>query len=97
MVYTKEQIQQMLTTNDRAVIRGILAIFNNQTSDEKQSEQTRLNNGIGFNGADAPIMSSFAKQIQQNRPLTDRQMEIARRRMLKYAGQLTMIANSNSR
>lgn len=94
MPYTKDQIKTMLQTRDIAVAKGVLAIYAYQTAIEQSSETTNQDNGVGFNGADAPILSSFAKQLQQGRTLSVKQLAIARKKMLKYAGQLVKIANS---
>lgn len=98
--WTKEEIRENLQTNDTWVLRGVLAIFDKQTADEQVSEDTKHHNNIGFNGVDARIMSSFAKQIQNfkpggkfHTPLSKKQMAIARKKILKYSGQLAKIAN----
>ena len=92
-------IKANLGTNDQWVIRAILAIFSRQTAVEQCTETTREENGIGFNGVDAEILSSFAKQIidfeagksRFRSPLSPKQMGIARRKITKYAGQLLSI------
>ncbi len=101
-IWEKEEIRQNLNTNDVWVTRGVCAIFNYQTAEEQSVDETVEDNGVGFNGVDANILSSFAKQInkwnaQTNPsfpcPLSPRQMEIARNKIGKYAGQLAKIAN----
>ena len=94
MPYTKDQIKQMLATRDVAVTKGVLAIYAYQTAVEQSAEATNEDNGVGFNGADAPILSSFAKQLQQGRTLSAKQMAIAKKKIMKYAGQLCKIANT---
>lgn len=91
-------IVDLLQKNDRAVCRGVVAIYNRQTNSEKQDGNTHEHNGIGFNSADAGILSSFARQILRNSgrpkcPLSEKQVAVARHKMLKYARQLTDIAN----
>lgn len=87
--YTKEDIQVMLATRDEAVVRGMIRIYEYQTQYEKSVEGTVEDNGVGFNGADAPIMSSFVKwATTHNNTLTPKQMFIARKKMKKYAGQI---------
>jgi len=100
--WTKKEIKEMLKSDDAAVCRGILAIYNMQTIDEQATEHTHYHNGVGFNGIDAKILSSFAKQIQSwrvekkyKRPLSEKQMTYARKKIVKYAGQLVSIANAN--
>lgn len=100
MVYEKEFIREKLETNDVWLYRGILAIYDRQTQDEKRINDTVDRNGVGFNAFDADIMSSFAKVLMEKRDLgyplslSVKQKSIARRVMKKYAGQLARIANN---
>lgn len=87
-------VKQQLATNDAWVLRGLAAIYKYQTEDEKTSEETKHSNGVGFSGADANIMSSFAKQIARRGSLSEKQLVIARRKMQKYARQLVRIASA---
>lgn len=100
-MYTKEMIKDKLLADPKWLGRAILAIYAKQTEAEQASEATFKHNNVGFNGGDAPLMSSFAKQIQKKmsygvpteRALSEKQIFIARKRMVKYAGQLAKIAN----
>lgn len=91
--WTKEAIKARLEKDDKWLARGLLAIYGRQTAEEQDCGQTVEVNGIGFNGADAEILTSFALQYKERGFLTPKQLEIARKRMLKYAGQLAKIAN----
>jgi hypothetical protein len=102
--WTKEEIQTLLNTNPSAVVRGILAIYEYQTAHEKAAHLTEEHNGVGFNALDAEILTSLAKQIlswqgerpaerKYNFPLSVKQLELAKKKMKKYAGQLAKIAN----
>ena len=99
--HTKESIRAKLATSDNWMTRGMVAIFKMQTIDEQATDQTREENGVGFTGCDAFILSQFAKQVidwQEGRsdfrsPLSPKQTALARRKMVKYAGQLAKIAN----
>lgn len=91
-VWTKAEIREKLASNDNWLVRGLLAIFSRQTASEQEAGVTSEDNGIGFNGADAEILSSFAKFYAKNGYLSPKQREIARKKMLKYAGQLEKIA-----
>ena len=92
-IWKKEEIKEMLQTNDNAVIRGIVVIYSLQTEDEKKVGKTIEHNGVGFSGFDAEFMSSLAKFILKRGYLTDKQLEYGRRKIMKYAGQLTKVAN----
>lgn len=89
------------------VVRGLEAIYERQTADEKEAEATSHHNGVGFNGIDAAILSSFAKQVKAwkakpegaryPRPLSEKQLALARKKMKKYAGQLARIAEERAK
>lgn len=87
-----ERVRSLLETNDKAVMRGLVAIYNNQTEFEKVAEATQEDNGIGFNAFDAVFLSSLAKQVINKNWLSVGQITIARKRIMKYAGQLAIIA-----
>lgn len=91
-MWTKDQIVENMKISQKVMQRAIIAIYSKQTADEQRTEETRHNNGIGFNGSDAIILSSFAKQIQRGATLSAKQMAIALKKMPKYAGQLERIA-----
>ena len=104
--YTKEFVAQQLAADNKWLIRGILAIYARQTDAERCAGLTKEHNGMGFNGVDSPILSSFAEQIKNwdslnpthrrfPTPLSTRQTTVARKLMLKYARQLSEIANAN--
>lgn len=99
-VWTKEEIRAKLQDAEEWICRGVVAIYKKQTYSEQQAQETTESNGVGFTGCDAYILSSFAKQIIQHesnpkykQPLSHRQLELAKKKMPKYAGQLAKIAN----
>ncbi len=91
--WTLEQIRELLLNNDRMVVKSLVKIYEKQTEDEQEAGETTHSNGIGYNATDSYIMSSFAQQVQKGRTLSEKQMVIARRKIYKYAKQLTLIAN----
>ena len=85
--------QENLRTNPQWAIRGLMRVYKEQTASEKEAEATRENNGVGFTGTDAEILTSFAKQVERDNgryplPLSPKQLAILFKRMPKYAGQL---------
>ena len=92
-VWTKDEIKGLIETRDDAVVRGMLRIYDLQTESEQVFGDTHENNGVGFSGVDGGIMSSFVEFYNKTNFLSYKQMKIARKKMLKYAGQLTMISN----
>lgn len=102
--WTKEMIKDLIFKNDVAVYRGIVAIYERQTQDEKLDPGAHHHNGVGFSGIDAGIMSSFAEQIirfnndknpKYKNPLSPKQLELARKKIARYSRQLAEIANYN--
>lgn len=86
--WNKKDIQNLLLKNDKAVKRALILIYSFQTETEKSTENTIEENGVGFSGADANILSSFAKQLKTKSYLSPKQLEITRKRIIKYAGQI---------
>ena len=90
-VWTKDSLKELLRTNDEAVIRGMKRIHEYQTSDEQVTEETKYRNDVGFSGCDAKLLSSFVEKHNKFGSLSDKQMFYARKKMVKYAGQLLLI------
>ena len=63
MPYTREQIDNILRTNDRAVERAILRLFELQTADEQKTAGTNQDNGRGFRSSDARAGTRFARWL----------------------------------
>jgi hypothetical protein len=101
-MWSREDIAELLNISDLAVAKAVVAIYHRQTADEKDAQTTKHRNGVGFNGVDAILLSSFARQVigwQKGRsqypgPLGPRQVSLARKKIVKYAGQLAEIANA---
>lgn len=104
---TKNSLQEMLN-NDRlrmhVIGRALVVLFNNQLDDEKQSNDTRHDNGIGFSGADARSGTLTAKYYLKHRRLMDWQIEMWYKknikgfsRIAKYHGQLNDAAEVKTR
>lgn len=89
---TPDYIKWLLTMNDRAVERAIVAIYNRQTADEQTVGDTKHSNGVGFNGADARLGTYYAKWILSGRNLTGNHLVKARLMSHKYVRQLVEIA-----
>lgn len=95
-VWKKDEIKQKLVSGDTKWIEhAVVAIFYKQTESEKAADNTHHRNGVGFTSADANIMSIFAKWLMKGKSnhLSQKQMDIAKKKIVKYAGQLTKIAN----
>ena len=68
--------------------RALLRVYANQELDEQLVADTTKRNGIGFTPADAPILTSLAKQMLERNWLSVKQWEILYKLLPKYARQL---------
>nr|CAI9751365.1 hypothetical protein DGKKSRWO_DGKKSRWO_CDS_0079 [uncultured phage]CAI9752250.1 hypothetical protein CVNMHQAP_CVNMHQAP_CDS_0079 [uncultured phage] len=93
-IWTVDEIKHLLQTNDKMVMRSCIKLYERQTEDERKNQDTIESNGIGFNGADAKFLTSIANQLLHNVRLSVKQLDITRKKMLKYSKQLTRIANN---
>jgi hypothetical protein len=97
--WTADEIKAKLKQEDAEgqawVEHAVKAIYKFQTASEQAMKQTMEDNGVGFNGVDAELLSSFAEQLISGKlaHLTPNQMPYARKKILKYSGQLARIAN----
>lgn len=85
---TKEFIKKQLATNPAWAVKGLVKIYTLQTADEQASDTTSHDNGVGFSGVDANILSSFAKQVNAGRNLSPKQMAIVFKKMPRYHKQV---------
>lgn len=92
--WTEEEIKNLIQTNDKVLYGALKMLYNEQTADEQDSGETKYNNGVGFNGADSRIMSSFAEFLLKTGFLTGKQKAVARKKLVKYNKQLTRLANA---
>ena len=86
--WDKESIRDLLLRNDTAVYRAIVLLYSFQTDEEKYLGVVKTVNGKGFNKMDVEVLSDMARQLKGGRHLTERQMYIARAKIVKYAGQI---------
>lgn len=99
--WTKEMILNKLDTNPVMVERSLIVLYNRQTQDEQNTLATNHNNGMGFNGTDAYILSDIAKKMLvfgKNKPegtrLSEKQRALVVKKLRKYATQLAKVANA---
>jgi hypothetical protein len=74
--------------------RGLVAIYNKQSWDEKVSPQARHDNGVGFTHTDAKFLSAMAQRILNDMYFSDKMRICTIKAMRKYAGQLRKIADN---
>lgn len=81
-------VKNQLATNPAWATRAIVKLWQRQTADEQITQSTGQDNGVGFNGTDAFILSSFAEQINKGRTLSPKQLAIAFKKLPKYSRQI---------
>ena len=97
-IWTVFNVRHLLETNDVELLKLMDKLFQYQTDDEKQARRTKWQNAVGFNQPDADFLTGMAKKYEEGGHskdvFTDRQLYAIRKRMLKYAQQITIILNS---
>ena len=91
--WTRTEIETLINTNDRAVERAMVAIWERQTADEQETQGTRHHNGRGFAAWSARSGTYYANWVRSGRHLTGKHLAKARKIALHHAGQLTDFAN----
>jgi hypothetical protein len=91
---TINQLKIAISNDIITLENSIITIYKKQTEIEKQSKDTKENNGVGFNGMDATILSKCAEYILSGKHLTGWYLTTAIKRMPKYAKQLLTIRMS---
>jgi hypothetical protein len=89
----RDFVKKQLCTNKKWALHALEVIAANQTSVEFENEQTTERNNIGFNGRDAKILTSFAKQYETRKYLSENQMRALYSMMPKYWQQVVNAAN----
>ena len=92
--WKKEEIRHNLETRNEWLYRGLMAIYNRQTADEKNEGITKHDNSVGFSGCDSNSLSRAAQYYQKRGSLPKEWLDDVRSKMLKYSGQLAKIANN---
>lgn len=88
----KSQIRTLLLSNDRAVERAMVVLFQRQTVDEQRTSSTQHSNGRGFNAFHAKSGTYYAKWVLSGRRLTGRHLVAAREMACHYARQLAELS-----
>lgn len=95
MKYTQDFILAKIQQDNRWLEHAILALYKLQTAEEKQLNDAKVFNRVGFSAAHASSLSRNAKWILSGHHLDGYHLEKARRFTAHYARQLTEIANAN--
>lgn len=98
---TKEWFAAKIAANPSNTIgRALVALFKEQTQEERSDNITKFRNGVGFAKPDARVGTIAAKTFIKNGKLEDWQLRVWMKpnkqnlpRIVKYAEQLNSIAN----
>lgn len=83
-----DKLKAQIEVKDSTAIHALLFVYDNQIDDEKDHENVKYNNGIGFKVTDAKSGSAFAKWYKDKGFFTDKQMTVVKRMVKKYACQI---------
>lgn len=89
-------IEAKLDNDDYFLCTCLLILYMRQEDDEKASADSHHDNGIGFNKSDAPYLTDIATKLTNASmysvlPLSAEEFIEVRKRMKKYANQLSRI------
>ena len=92
---------EVAVNNSLIIYRMLQALYQRQTEDEQDSQVTKYENGVGFNGADSFILTDIAQksaEYMRKNPknlwgLSKGQTELVAKKLVKYSRQLEEIAS----
>ena len=87
-MYTKEFIKEKLSTDLRWIERGLIVLYNRQTTDEQQSKNTKHLNGRGFNSVDSSFLTYCSEYILKGNHLSGKYLERVKKRLPRYWNQI---------
>ena len=91
---TKEEVKERMEKNDFYLFQALRLVYSYQTAEEKDGEHTGELNGVGFNRYDSEKLTRLAKQLDEYGELTPKQIDTARHKMKKYAGQILKLKSA---
>lgn len=73
--------------DDKSLILCLNELYNRQEPEEISHFTTSVQNGVGFNKIDAPVMTLY-KELSEDGLLSEKQLLQCRKRIMKYLPQL---------
>ena len=89
-------LKDLLKTNNKALLKAIVLVYDNQTPEEKDKGESIEDNCIGFSKIDAKEMGDIARKIKANKALTKGELAKSRNKMQKYWKQLMIISKKQA-
>lgn len=90
-VWNEEELKNLLKLNEKAAVKAMMLIYDYQTNDEKNVEDTKYHNNVGFTGSDGKKLTGMSNFYKNRGFLTEKQIKVILKRMPKYAGQVIRI------
>lgn len=91
--WTCDEIVDLLTNKDVFVINSLIMLYSKQTEQEKEGKSTKEENGVGFNQYDSKALTDIYDKMVKYGKITMGQLELVRKKIIKYRNQLVKIAN----
>lgn len=91
----EEYLKNLLKTNNKALFKAIVLVYDSQTEEEKRTNESVEENKIGFSKIDAKELSAIARKIKREEILTEGELAKSRNKMPKYWKQLMVISKRN--
>lgn len=85
---TLAEVKNKLETDQRWQYRALVVLYQRQTDSEQVDKKSKIQNGVGFTGPDATILTSFAQFFEKNGFLTGKQQVILNHKIVKYSKQI---------
>ena len=92
----KLYLKNLVKTNDKALLRAIVLVYENQTAEEKSKDKSIEDNCAGFDKIDAAEMSAIARKVKAGKALTESELAKSRNKMPKYWKQLMIISKEKA-
>lgn len=86
--YTKEFIQDKLSTDLRWIERSLIKLYERQTRDEQRSKETTTLNGVGFNSSDSRYLTYCSEWVLKGNHLSRQHVEKCGTKLKKYWKQI---------
>lgn len=93
--FEKSVLKRLLGTNENWAKKALMRIYDAQTCDEKRHGETVHDNGVGFTGTDAKLLTRIAKWYEENDFIGAGYMKVLYSKMPKYAGQIFSLPDFN--
>lgn len=83
-----DNIVDKLIKDEAFLVNALLSIYNQMDYSEKVSGQAVEDDGVGFDKYRSPILISISKQVLKSRIITEKQVEVVRRHIVRYRKQV---------